>query len=249
MLRFCAYAHPIKTDQNKKVFKQNMPNIKKKLLPRQRVDHIYRAIRERICLMHYPPGSLLREAELAKEFGVSRTPIRQAIKQLEFESLVISKNGVGTLVTDIEFERLADVYEMRLKAAELIGVMGPVQCTSQHLEQLQNLQYEASKLSDINDPDGLALINHELHNLTISLIGNKALRSIYDLYYFQTTRVWFQLMPQLWLQEVEALRNEINELISAIKRKDVVAFGFIKRNFIARVLYLLEQQLQFEKEK
>ncbi len=225
-----------------------MASTKKKLLPRQRVDSIYRTIRERICLMHYPPGSLLRETELAAEFGVSRTPIRQAIKQLEFESLVVSKNGVGTLVTDIKFECLADVYEMRLKAAELIGIMSPMSCTPEHLTQLEQLKQQASQLNSISDMDSLALINHELHNLTTSLIGNQALRSIYDLYYFQTTRVWFQLMPQFWMQEVEALRNEINELIQAIERDDVVAFGFIKRNFIARVLYLLEQQSNLEKE-
>ena len=192
--------------------------------------------------MHYPPGSLLREAELAEEFGVSRTPVRQAIKQLEFESLVISKNGVGTLVTDIEFERLADVYEMRLKAAELIGVMGPRQCGPHHLEQLYTLRDAASQLKELSNIEQLARINHELHNLTTSLIGNKALRSIYDQYYFQTTRVWYQLMPELWQQEVSALRKEIDELIAAAERQDLTAIGFIKRNFIARVLHLIQQR-------
>lgn len=217
----------------------NQPS--QKATPRQRIDGIYQVIRERICLMHYTPGTLLRETELADEFGLSRTPIRQVIKKLEFEGLVISKNGVGTLVTDIELEGLSDIYEMRLKAAELIGVMNPEHCEQSHLDQLIELRQQTESLNDVEE---IARINHALHNLITSLIGNQALRSIYDLYYFQTTRVWYRLIPNLWQQEVTALQAEIDELIIAAKRHDVTAIGYIKRNFIARVLYLLQQNTE-----
>ncbi|MEH6579337.1 MAG: GntR family transcriptional regulator [Amphritea sp.] len=212
-----------------------------KTTPRQRVDGIYQIIRERICLMHYMPGTLLREAVLAEEFGLSRTPIRQVIKKLEFEGLVVSQNGVGTLVTDIELEGLSDIYEMRLKAAELIGVMNPVRCGQKHLNQLIKLRRQTDELENIEE---LARINHELHNLITSLIGNQALRIVYDQYYFQTTRVWYRLIPDLWQQEVTALQTEIDELIVAARRNDVTAIGFVKRNFIARVLFLIQQNTQ-----
>lgn len=211
-------------------------------LSKQRIEHIYQAIRENICLMHYPPGTLIQEAKLAKEFDVSRTPIRQVIKRLEAENLVVSKNGVGTLVTDIEFEQLFDVYEMRLKAAELIGEMGVYQYELCHLETLYQLRHDAEQLNGISDINDLALINHKLHKLTTSLIMNRSLRSIFDQYYYQTTRVWFQLMPEFWEQEVGELKNEINELIKAVEQNDLISFGYIKRNFIARVINLLKQQ-------
>jgi DNA-binding GntR family transcriptional regulator len=211
-------------------------------LSKQRIEHIYQTIRENICLMYYPPGTLIQEAKLAKEFDVSRTPIRQVIKRLEAENLLVSKNGVGTLVTDIEFEQLFDVYEMRLKAAELIGEMGIYQYKPCHLETLYQLRRDTEKLNGISDIDNLALINHKLHKLTTSLIMNSSLRSIFDQYYYQTTRVWFQLMPERWEQEVAELKNEINELIKAVEQNDLVSFGYIKRNFIARVINLLKQK-------
>lgn len=188
--------------------------------------------------MHYPPGTLLRETEVAEEFGLSRTPIRQVIKQLEFEGLVVSQNGVGTRVTEINFEDLNDIYEMRLKAAELIGVMNPANCEQEHLDELIRLRQQTDDLKDLEE---IAKINHALHNLITSLIGNQSLRMIYDMSYFQTTRAWYQLIPALWHQEVTALQNEIDELIVAAERNDVTAIGYIKRNFIARVFHLLQQ--------
>lgn len=211
-------------------------------LSKQRIEHIYQTIRENICLMRYPPGTLIQEAKLAQEFEVSRTPIRQVIKRLEAENLVVSKNGVGTLVTDIEFEQLFDVYEMRLKAAELIGEMGVYQYEASHLDTLYQLRHDSEKLEGIASINNLALINHKLHQLSASLIMNHSLRSIFDQYYYQTTRVWFQLMPEYWEQEVKELKNEINELIKAVEQNDLVSFGYIKRNFIARVINLLKQK-------
>src|SRR5262249_7437938 len=56
---------------------------------------IYETMRQRIAIRHYPPGAWLKEQEIAAEFGVSRTPVRQALQQLETEGLVEIKNGVG----------------------------------------------------------------------------------------------------------------------------------------------------------
>ena len=67
-----------------------------------RFEAIHAEIRERICLLHYPPGHTLRRAELAREFGISRTPIRRVLQRLEYEGLVESRHGIGTIVTLID---------------------------------------------------------------------------------------------------------------------------------------------------
>jgi DNA-binding GntR family transcriptional regulator len=78
-----------------------------------RFQRIYRQIRERICLLHYPPGTVLNETALATEFGVSRTPLRRVLQQLNHEGLVEIKNGVGTIVTDINMKTFKDIYDLR----------------------------------------------------------------------------------------------------------------------------------------
>lgn len=211
------------------------------LTARQRIDSIHHLLRERICLLEYGPLSVLREAQLANEFGCSRTPVREAIKRLEFEGLVTSRNGVGTIVTEANFELLKDVYAVRLKIAELIGGMSLAQVPPTVISELQVLLTRAKQLSPQTDQVlEVARINHQLHGLICQIINNAALRKLYDLYYYQTSRVWYQQMPEFLDSEVAAIVDELTELVAAAQRNDLVALGYIKRNYIARVIGLLQ---------
>ena len=71
---------------------------------------VFRALRKSICTLQKPFGTVLRELELAEEFGVSRTPIRQALHQLAAIDLVKTRNGVGTVVTAGDPKTLEDIY-------------------------------------------------------------------------------------------------------------------------------------------
>ena len=62
---------------------------------RTRISSIYQSLRDRISFFDYPPQMVLKEASLAQEFGVSRTPIRQILQMLESERLVEIRDGVG----------------------------------------------------------------------------------------------------------------------------------------------------------
>jgi DNA-binding GntR family transcriptional regulator len=219
----------------------NMPTKPDELTAQQRIDSIHHLLRERICLLEYVPLSVLREAQLADEFGCSRTPVREAIKRLQFEGLVTSKNGVGTVVTAASFVLLKDVYAMRLKIAELIGPMGVTTVPLEVVSGLQRLLCQAEQLSTQSNPTlEIARINHKLHGLICQVIDNAALRQLYDLYYYQTSRVWYQQMPEFLSSEIGAIVDELTELIAAAKGHDLVALGYIKRNYIARVIRLLQ---------
>ena len=218
-----------------------MTTVPDNLTARERIDTIHHLLRERICLLEYAPLSVLRESQLAHEFHCSRTPVREAIKRLEFEGLVTSKNGVGTIVTEANFELLQDVYAMRLAIAQLIGDMGVATVPKELVSGLHRLLAQAKILpKETGQALVLAKINHQLHGLICEIISNTALLQLYDLYYYQTSRVWYQQMPKFWASEVEALEAELTELIVAAQHNDVMALGHIKRNYIARVIGLLQ---------
>ncbi len=82
---------------------------------------VFRALRESICTLEKPFGTVLREIELAEEFGVSRTPIRQALHQLAAIGLVETRNGVGTIVIAGDPGTLEDIYRLRIELTVLIG--------------------------------------------------------------------------------------------------------------------------------
>jgi DNA-binding GntR family transcriptional regulator len=82
---------------------------------------MHASLRQRICLLDYPPGTQLSEIALAKEFGTSRTPMRRVLARLEEEGLVQSVHGVGTLVTDADITELEQAYRLRVELTALTG--------------------------------------------------------------------------------------------------------------------------------
>lgn len=200
---------------------------------------VYEEVRERICLLRYPPGTLLRETELAKEFNVSRTPIREVLQRLEVEDFVETKNGVGTIVTGVDFKAFKDVYNLRLKLAELIGQLSPNPCTDAHISEMGDLLERARALTEARDTEEFWRINHERQRIIASLIGNTALRRMYDLFYYQTARVWFQLVVDMWPEQVDALCTELGDLIRAMKSGDTQAVAYVERNHLSFYMTLI----------
>lgn len=200
---------------------------------------IYEEVRERICLMRYPPGALLRETELAEEFGVSRTPIRQVLQKLESEGFVEAKNGVGTIVTGFDFKAMRDIYDLRLKLAELIGQLNPNVCTDAHRDTMEKLLVRARALKERRDTEEFWRINHERQGVIASLIGNMALRQMYDQFYYQTARVWFQVVDAMWDDQVDALCTELSDLIRAMKAGDTQAVAYVERNHLSFYMVLI----------
>ena len=106
---------------------------------RERFERIYRTIRDRICLIEYEPGARLSEEDLAREFGVSRTPLRRVLSRLEGEGLLESRHGVGTFVIDVDLETLIPVYRLRMELAGLIGKLDPIPRTDEDLTRVRAL--------------------------------------------------------------------------------------------------------------
>jgi DNA-binding GntR family transcriptional regulator len=176
---------------------------------------------------------LLRENDLAAEFGVSRTPIREVLQRLALEGLVESKNGVGTIVTALDYRKIKDVYEMRLRIAPLIGDLSPNGVEPRHIKRVESLLDRARRLVRAFDIKAYWQINHDLHFLIGELIGNSALRVMWDHFYFQAARMWYELARDLGREVSRSLIREIEDVLEAARDRDVRAIGYIQRNYIA----------------
>jgi len=190
---------------------------------------IQRILLERICLLHYKPGDQLKEADLAQEFGVSRTPVRDALNRISHLGMIESRNGVGTVVVGLSPEEIRHVYEMRLELACLIGRLSPVSPDTRHLAALQELLGRAHALKANFDADEYVTINHKLHEVIASLIGNKSLRSMWLQTYVQAASTWHQVAETMETEVAEALVEELTDLVNAVKQGDAEAVGYIQR--------------------
>jgi DNA-binding GntR family transcriptional regulator len=204
------------------------------LSARERFERIYRILRDRICLLDYPPGSHLSEEELAQEFEISRTPVRRVLARLESEGLVQSVHGVGTLVTDVDIEELQQVYHLRLELALLIGRLSPIPRTAADLDRIRALIARCD--SDVLNPDQRAFLRLNMdffHELT-AMTGNLPLREISERLYFQVARVVLKMMPRLGLvEEFTAFRREMEEVLAAAEIGDWESIGHIRRAHIS----------------
>lgn len=200
---------------------------------------IYEEVRNRICMLRYPPGHVIRENELAEEFGISRTPVRQVLQKLEHEGFVETRNGIGTIVTGVDFTGFRDIYDLRLHIAELIGELSPKTPTEAHCTAMQELLERAEKLKDERNTEEFWRINYERQGLVSSLIGNSALRDLYDSYYYRTARVWYEIVQEIWDEQIDALCAELSDLIRAMSAGDSKALAYVERNHLSYYMRML----------
>jgi DNA-binding GntR family transcriptional regulator len=201
-----------------------------------RADRIYGEMRRRICLLDYPPGRILREHDLANEFEVSRTPVRRVLHWLERDGLVESRPGLGTRVTSLDLEDLLDTYLLRVRLSASIGETRVVPPNPQVFNDLKRLTAVCEELADGFDLRRFGEVNIGLHTNVLAIIGSPALRETLDYLFYQTTRLWFELLDEAnWQQEVADLRQESQELWRALALHDYRAVGLIRSNRISGV--------------
>jgi DNA-binding GntR family transcriptional regulator len=209
--------------------------------PRQRALQLYAELRDRICLLDYAPGAIIKERELAAEFGVSRTPLRRVLQWLESDGLILSRQGYGTVVTEIDLQDIKDIYFLRIRLAEMTGASGPDQPGAEVLRNLVKLADLCRNALDRPDYRTFAEINIGLHKQFQSVIRNRPLREISDKLFYQTARMWSQLLvAQDWNAEIEDMLQEIVAIERYFRRGDVEAAGYERRNRIAMVARRLD---------
>ena len=136
-------------------------------------------LRRRILDGHFPAGFQLRQDALAEEFGVSRTPVREAFKQLQTEGLVEIRPRVGTFVTTPSRREITELFEMKEllegAAARLLAQRGRVP----ELDRLEENLREADAAVERDDTARYAELVQEFHDLLIVGSDNRKLEAHY----------------------------------------------------------------------
>ncbi len=176
----------------------------------------------------------LSEDMLAQEFGISRTPLRRALGWLEANGLLKSVQGVGTIVTDIDIDALAQVYELRMELAELIGNLRPVPPSQATLALFEDLHLRSETLVLEPSPRAFAELNMDFFQALSRLSDNEPFREITERLYYQTTRIWLtSISPDNLKSEVEIFSREIADIRAAVEIGDLSSVGHIRRSHIS----------------
>ena len=196
---------------------------------------IYNQIRNRILFLEYQSGQILNEKVLADEFGVSRTPLREVLCRLEWEQLVRILPRSGTMVTEIEFHKMINIFQVRLEIEAMAGRLAAEMMTPSHLQSLEQLERDCEALIDQRNQRGLAMIDFSFRSILYDAGNNHVLRDISNQLYSLTFRIWFVIMGHGdWTEEVQAMTNEIRDTHSVLSRRNPIEVGEARKFALLR---------------
>ena len=140
-------------------------------------EHVYQEMSRWIREGMYNPGDRIREAVVSKELGVSRTPVREALRRLQSERRVILEPQRGAVVAELDRHEVVELYQLR---QHLEGVAARFAAQHASLAEIEEMAFILDKSTAArDDPKLLNQINWEFHNALYSAAHNRfLLRSI-----------------------------------------------------------------------
>lgn len=145
------------------------------LSPRAIYEEVAECLRQRIFSRELEPGSWIDELKIARDYGISRTPLREALKVLAAEGLVTMKVRRGAYVTEVSERDLSDVYHLlSLLEADAAGVVAAA-ASSVQIKELQNLHDELEAAAQPEQPDRERFfeINERFHMRLLEMADNR----------------------------------------------------------------------------
>jgi DNA-binding GntR family transcriptional regulator len=204
-------------------------------------NSVYQQLKQQIILLEHPPGTMIREKELMKEFGVSRTPVREALLRLEVDGLVRIIPSIGTFVEDVSFQQLKEVFEVRSFLLKLAGRLAAERITSEELAMIRD-RIEVMKAS--KDQKTLMRLDREIHSIINHACKNKILVKIIGSLHDQAIRIWtFSGLKRsdYWQEIVE----EFEEIAIALGQNDGERTAFLLEKHTKQFMENISSQLTF----
>ncbi|MGW1347030.1 GntR family transcriptional regulator [Kribbella sp. NPDC002412] len=193
-------------------------------------EQVLAELRRRIVDGDYAQGERLTETRLADDFGVSRNPVREALRVVEAEGFVQILPRRGAVVVTLDEVAVRDLFAVREQLETLAAGLAAERATPRDVERLRRLLAEASEATEAKDFDRVAELNSAFHRTVITISGNRWLLSISAAMYHHVHWVFrvgaAQRAPHSWeehIRLVDAIAAGDREAASTAARLHVEA--------------------------
>jgi len=181
-------------------------------------EKAYRQIKKQIVTTKLSPGALISETDMMSELALGRTPVREAMKQLEADNLVTITPRRGMFVTDITVTDLTQIFEVRAEIEPLAVRLATQRMTQKQLAQLRHLA-EEYKDADPTDTEALLNLDCDFHVLLGEGAHNDFLLKDLRHYYNLSLRIWYLALNYAHPEDIDMEAHL--EILEAIETKDV----------------------------
>lgn len=212
-------------------------------------DVVFNTLRQAILTGELKPGERLMEIHLADQLGVSRTPIREAIRKLELEGLVTMIPRRGAEVAQITEKSMNDVLEVRRAVDALCVELACERITQEELERLGKAceEFAAEAMKKDKDVKALAQKDVALHDIIVQATGNQRLIQLVNNLSEQMYRYRFEYLKDF--SQHEKLVEEHGIIYESIVKKDSDTAREAAKLHIDNQKKAIIRQIQLEKEK
>ena len=176
----------------------------------------YDIIKQKIVSLEMLPGSVIDEGNLQQELGVGRTPIREALKRLSLEKLVVILPRRGMLVSEIGIRDLQQLFELRLPLEILATRLAAERGTE---EQWQRMEIALAQLHEVKiDNKSLIAIDTACHEIIYESAENEFLRDTLVTHYALSLRLWYYFLSRIGDMREALLDHKL--ILEALEAKD-----------------------------
>jgi DNA-binding GntR family transcriptional regulator len=204
-------------------------------------NRVFKALRDKIVFMDYPPGMSLSEKELCKSFKVSRTPLREAIRRLEEMNLVTVIPRYGTYVSQVEINEIRCAFEVKIRLEALAGEVAAKRITADKLEELHTLIQGAEGLLKESKARSLIEIDTNFHEIIYESTQNPILQEILINLQSRCARLWnASLSESIPIPEVI---GQLREIYQALKKRDSEKTACLLENHVHHFIDQIKNQL------
>lgn len=210
-------------------------------------DVVFNTLRQAILTGELKPGERLMEIHLANKLGVSRTPIREAIRKLELEGLVIMIPRRGAEVAQITEKSMNDVLEVRRAMDTLCVELACDRISQEELESLKKACDTFAEAVRTKDIRVIAQADVALHDIIVQATGNLRLVQLINNLSEQMYRYRFEYLKDT--SRHECLIQEHRMIYEGIKEKNKEAASQASKLHIDNQEQAIIEQIRLEKEK
>lgn len=180
---------------------------------------VFETIRNAIISGDLKPGERVMEVQMAESLGVSRTPVREAIRKLELEGLVIMLPRKGAYVADLSVKDLTEVLEIRASLEGLAAGLASIRIDEAEIEELEVYALKFHKAIEEEDVDTLILRDLEFHDAIFKASRNERLIQLNN-----NLREQVQRFREIYHKKVNKSKETSKEhysIVEAISNRDV----------------------------
>lgn len=179
---------------------------------------IYLSLRRKIVGLDYEPGSLLNELDLSKEYGISRTPIRSALKMLELDKLVTIVPRYGVQVAQVDFRKMRSLFDMTKLLDPFAVKQACLKAGGADIERLKAIVKNIEEAIDKGNLGEAIDSDEDFHRLIVHIADNEWLAEELERLHLHSQRLWLYAKNQFANRDI--FTRTFKLIVEAFEAKD-----------------------------